>query len=43
LADKDCPRGDNCNFLHVPNKKGSQMNAVDRFKEYQRGRPPRKD
>ena len=43
LADQDCPRGDNCNFLHVPNKKGTQMNAVERFKEYQRGRPPRKD
>ena len=43
LADQDCPRGDSCNFLHVPNKKGTQLNAVDRFKEYQRGRPPRKD
>lgn len=45
LANQDCPRGDTCNFLHIPNKKGTQLNAVDRFKEYQKGlrNPPRKD
>jgi phage FluMu protein Com len=43
LADQECPRGDSCNFLHTPNKRGTQMNAVDRFKEYQSRRPPRKE
>ena len=45
LADQDCPRGDACNFLHVPNKRGTQMNALVRFREYQDKvrNPPRKD
>ena len=43
LSDMECPRGDQCSFLHIPNKRGTQMNAVERFKEYQSKRPPRKD